>query len=600
MRKILLVPLALATALPAASATAAPAYFPISRCSVVDARTGEPLLPGTPQRLAIDAGSCGVPDGASAVLLELAAVSPAASRVVAVPGGRNLAEGTALAAGAGGQEHTTITVPLDRALQGQLAVGVDAAPGSASTQIAVDLVGYFEETSAFAGQTGFITTRPLCVPPKYTSDPLNYLQGPEPIQLPNGDVTLLVGAGRCCLGKGHWEGIFSLNYPAAGRKATPRFRGLWATNDFGAQNKRKEAELGFPSAIFYGGKWRIGYTTTFLPFHRPNTDRVSRLDLTDLITRASSKQVVNTWVKPIDPACGAIGSCQGRGSGVDPVLTLHPNGDLFLYHKDGNYPACASGFVRNKVSATMTVAANTHDGCVTFEGLAKAPFLISDIARTADGKMRLLVEKAEGPGFIAEWESTGTAAEIGLQWKPTGRVWAPPAHPNGAGWGYYVRDAAFLKDASRNIVEPNVVVAQISDGRTYEEMVDVQLGRWFLYYWADEGAVLPPAFGGTASSCALQGTHESSSCTEIRGWAWDPLFPNAPISVEVLVDNVLAATVPADVLRTDLVGTRGDGRHGFAWPIPASLRDGRSHKVSVRFAESTDPLAGKTKPIKCN
>jgi hypothetical protein len=599
MRKILLVLLALATALPAV-ASAAPAYFPISRCSVVDARTGEPLLPGTPQRLAIDAGSCGVPEGASAVLVELAAVAPAASRVVAVPAGRNVAKGTVLSAGAGIDERTTLTVPLDRNLQGQLAVGVNAPPGGAATQIALDVVGYFEETAAFVGRTGFITTRPLCVPPKYTSDPLNYLQGPEPIQLPNGDVTLLVGAGRCCLGKGHWEGIFSLTYPAAGRNATPRFRGLWATNDFGQQNKRKEAELGFPSAMFYGGKWRLGFTTTFLPFHRPNTDRVSRLDLADLITRATSKQITNAWVKPIDPACAAIGSCQGRGSGIDPVLTLHPDGELFLYHKDGNYPACASGFVRNKVAANMTVVANAHQGCVSFEGLAKAPFLISDIARTSDGKLRLLVEKAAGPGFIAEWESVGGPAEIGLLWKPTGRLWAPPAHPQGAPWGYYVRDAAFLKDASRNIVEPNVVVAQISDGRSYAEMVDVQLGRWFLYYWADEGAVLPPTFGGTASSCAQQGKHEASSCTEVRGWAWDPLFPNAPISVEVLVDNVYAATVPANVLRADLVGTRGDGRHGFAWPIPAALRDGKSHKITVRFAESADLLAGKTKPIKCN
>lgn len=605
MSKILLAPLALATALSATPAAAAPAYFPISRCSVVDARTGEPLLPGRPQRLAIDAASCGVPASASAVLVELAAVTPSATRVVVVPGGRNLAEETVLAAGAGREERTTLTVPLDRDSRGELAVGTDAGTGAAAsstaaTQIAVDVVGYFEELAAFAGTSGFITTRPVCVPPKYTSDALNYLQGPEPIQLPNGDVTLLVGAGRCCFGLGHWEGIFSLNYPAAGRDATPRFRGLWATNDFGKQKKRKEAELGFPSAIFYAGKWRIGFTTTFLPFHVANTDRVSRLDLNDFITRATTSQVTNAWVKPINPACANIGSCQGRGSGVDPVLTMHPNGDLFLYHRDGNYPACPSGFVRHKVAANLAVVNTTVDGCITFEGLVQAPFLISDIGRTADGKMHLLVEKAEGPGYIAEWVSEGGPTEIGLHWRPTGRVWAPPPHPEGGAWGYYARDAAYLKDPGRTIVEPNVVVAQISDGRSYAEMVDVQLGRWFLYYWADEGAVLPPGFGGTASSCALVGTHESSSCTEVRGWAWDPMFPTGRVSVDILVDGVYAATVPADVLRSDLVGTRGDGRHGFVWPIPAALKNGRRHKISVRFAESTDLLAGKPAPITCH
>jgi hypothetical protein len=600
MRKISLVPLALAIALSAASAAvAAPAYFPISRCSVVNAVSGEPLLPGTPQRLAIDAASCGVPASADAVLVELAAVEPGAAGIVAVPEGRNLAEPTVLAAG-GPEQRATIRVPIDRDLRGQLAVEAATTAGGSPTQIAVDVVGYFEEAATFTGTTGFIRTRPTCVPPKYTPDALNYLQGPEPIQLPNGDVTLLVGAGRCCLGGRHWEGIFSLNYPAAGRLATPRFRGLWATNDFGKQSQRKEAELGFPSALFYGGKWRVGFTTTFLPFHKPNTDRASRIDLADLITRAAPSQVTNAWVKPVNPACAAVGSCQGRGSGIDPVLTLHPNGDLFLYHKDGNYPACPSGFVRHRVAANLTVVNSAVDGCVRFEGLAQAPFLISDIARTQDGRMLLLVEKADGLGYIAEWVSEGGPAEIGLLWRQTGRVWPAPAHPNGAPWGYYVRDAAFLKDASRTVVEPNVVVGQISDGRTYAEMVDVQLGRWFLYYWADEGAVLPPSFGGPASSCALQGKHEASNCTEIRGWAWDPMFPTSPINVEVLVDGVYAATVPADVLRPDLVGTRGDGRHSFVWPIPAALRDGRSHKVTVRFAESTDLLAGKPKPIKCN
>src|SRR4029079_10798650 len=132
MRKLVLAISALATALPAASALGAPAYFSISRCSVVDARTGEPLLPGTPPRLAIDAAACGVPASASAVLVELAAVTPSPARVVAVPGGRNLAEETVLAAGTGREERTTLTVPLDRESRGELAVGTDAGAGTAS------------------------------------------------------------------------------------------------------------------------------------------------------------------------------------------------------------------------------------------------------------------------------------------------------------------------------------------------------------------------------------------------------------------------------------------------------------------------------------
>src|SRR3954468_20368765 len=158
------------------------------------------------------------------------------------------------------------------------------------------------------------------------------------------------------------------------------------------------------------------------------------------------------------------------------------------------------------------------------------------------------------------------------------------------------QDAAFLKDSSRMVVEPNVVVAQISDGRSYEEMVDVELGRWYLYYWADAAPALPPPFGGPPTACAFQGTLERASCTEARGWAWDPMFPTKPTSVEVLVDGVYKQTIPANIFRQDLVtARRGDGRHGFSWPIPAALKDGRRHRITVRFAESdpTDLLAGK-------
>jgi len=460
-----------------------------------------------------------------------------------------------------------------------------------------DVQGSFEEAVAFEGTTGFIKTRPTCVPPNHTPDALNYLQGPEPIQLSNGDVTLLVGTGRCCIGTRHWEGLFSLNYPAAGRFASPRFRGIWATNDFSRLPSRKEAEIGFPSALFYGGKWRVALTTAFLPFHHPDRDRVSRLDLADLARRASPSQVNNVWIKPVVPACQPIASCSGDGSGLTPVLTLHPNGALYVYHRDGNYPACPSGFVRHRVNADMSVVSSPPD-CIRFEGLTEAPDLISDIARTRDGRMLLLAERFARRATVSEWSSEGAAGEIGLSWQPTGRTWPTPVHPSGAPWSYFVRDAAYLKSSSRTIIEPSVVVAQISDGTTWEELTDVQLGRWYLYYWAQAGAVLPPTFGGPANGCAFQGVLESSDCSKASGWAWDPKFPNTPISVDVLVDGVFRETIPANQFRQDLVTSgRGDGRHGFVWPIPAALKNGKPHQITARIAEaeSTDTLSGKRK-----
>ncbi len=479
--------------------------------------------------------------------------------------------------------------------------GGPAARALEAGQVPIAFDGATADATTFSGTTGFITTRPTCVPPRYTPDPLNYLQGPEPIALPNGDVTLLVGTGRCCVGTRHWEGLFSLNYPAAGRASTPRFHPIWATNDFSRLPQRKEAEIGFPSALYDGTRWRVAFTTTFLPFHVSDRDRVSRLDLVDLTQRATAAQVVNKWVQPINPRCRGIASCPGTGSGVDPVLTLHPNGDLFVYHGDGNDPACPSGYVRHRVAADFSVLSSVPDGCLDFAGLTEAPFLISDIARTADGRLLMLAARTSSPSAITEWESDGGPDEIGLHWQPSGRTWPTPSHPSGLPWVYYTRDAAYLKDETRTVIEPTVVVAQISDGRSYPELVNVQTGRWYLYYWAEDGAVLPPTFGGPASSCALLGKLESASCTQVAGWAWDPMFPDSPTSIDVLVDGRVYATVPADQYRADLQAAgRGDGRHGFVWPLPSALRDGRRHRITARFTDSLDGVPGKPAAITCH
>jgi hypothetical protein len=114
--------------------------------------------------------------------------------------------------------------------------------------------------------------------------------------------------------------------------------------------------------------------------------------------------------------------------------------------------------------------------------------------------------------------------------------------------------------------------------------------------------VLPPTFGGPANACAFQGALETADCTRVSGWAWDPMFPSSPVSVDVLADGVFQQTIPAKRFRQDLVTAgRGDGRHGFVWPIPAALRDGRPHRITVRFSgsDATDLLPGKKPTINC-
>src|SRR4051794_5521718 len=240
---------------------------------------------------------------------------------------------------------------------------------------------------AAAQTTGMITTRPTCTPPNGAQDLLNYIQGPDPILLQNGDVAIMVNAGKCCTG--HWEGIFSLIYPAAGHAATPRFSGIWASDNFDTDTTRNEAEAAFPSAIYSGGLWRIAYTSTFRCC-TSNRDRVARLDLNNLTYRATTSQVTNQWIKPIDPLCRTLGSCAPKkGSGILGTFVQHPDGQLFVYHPDGS-STCASGWLRHKINSDMSVATLAGNGCITLTGVAPAPTWLSDIGRGADGNLYML------------------------------------------------------------------------------------------------------------------------------------------------------------------------------------------------------------------
>lgn len=476
---------------------------------------------------------------------------------------------------------------------------------------------------AAAQTTGFITTRPTCTPPNLGQDPLNYIQGPDPIRLPNGDVAIMVNAGKVTFeGSNHWEGIFSLIYPAAGRAATPRFSGIWASDDFQTDTTRNEKETAFPSPILYGGKWRIGYVATFRCCEQ-NRDRMARLDLDNLTYRAAQSQVTNVWIKPVDPICRTLGSCPSpdpndprKGTGINGTFVLHPNNDLFVYHPDMS-SGCVSRWMRHKINADMSVANVAGNGCITLNGFTKAPTWVSDIGRGADNSADnnannlYMLTADEGFGFIEEWVSTGDAFNIGLTWNRTGRKWLPPAHPNAAnGWIYGVWDAGFLKDSNRRLIQPKVVVSQISDGAAdntknpptsaWQEIAQVRNNRWYLYYWADAGASLPPTFGQDASSCAFGGVHETATCSSITGWAWDPTFPNSPISVDIFDGSTLIATVAANQFRQDLLNSgKGNGVHGFSWPVPASLKNNLSHSISVKYAGTETRLSGSPKTINC-
>jgi hypothetical protein len=87
----------------------------------------------------------------------------------------------------------------------------------------------------------------------------------------------------------------------------------------------------------------------------------------------------------------------------------------------------------------------------------------------------------------------------------------------------------------------------------------------------------------------------------IVGWAWDKDQPDSPIDVDIYEgDGVLTllATVPAAQFRQDLLDAKiGDGRHGFSFPTPARLNDGKPHTFRVVTSRAKVELDGSPKTV---
>lgn len=90
---------------------------------------------------------------------------------------------------------------------------------------------------------------------------------------------------------------------------------------------------------------------------------------------------------------------------------------------------------------------------------------------------------------------------------------------------------------------------------------------------------------------AYEGCHDVANRNVIHGWVWDTRHPSRRIRVEILDGNKLVAVVRADKFRQDLLTEgKADGNCAFTFPVPASLRDGRSHWIRVRVAGTKHDL----------
>jgi hypothetical protein len=117
--------------------------------------------------------------------------------------------------------------------------------------------------------------------------------------------------------------------------------------------------------------------------------------------------------------------------------------------------------------------------------------------------------------------------------------------------------------------------------------------------WAGPGQ--RPRAGGADGGPAVEtgeGSLDGVSGATITGWAWDSKRPDTPIAVDIYDGATLLATGRADLMREDLVQARiGNGEHGFIYPTPARLKDGKSHTIRVRISGADKELGGSPKAL---
>jgi parallel beta-helix repeat protein len=116
-----------------------------------------------------------------------------------------------------------------------------------------------------------------------------------------------------------------------------------------------------------------------------------------------------------------------------------------------------------------------------------------------------------------------------------------------------------------------------------------------------------PSIGsGELSAClafaapAYQGFHDGAGCDTIQGWAWDANNPSGSVSVDIYDGTTLIATAPANMYREDLLNALGSPSHGFSFNTPASLRDGATHTINVKFSGTSSPLGNTGRTIQCS
>lgn len=98
-------------------------------------------------------------------------------------------------------------------------------------------------------------------------------------------------------------------------------------------------------------------------------------------------------------------------------------------------------------------------------------------------------------------------------------------------------------------------------------------------------------FSVPASVAALEETGHEGYCdlvdARIRGWVWQPDYPEHSVEVAAFVDGRFLARTVANAVRNDLRSLNiGTGAYGFQIALPRALKEGQTHRIDVVVADT--------------
>nr|WP_170299232.1 putative Ig domain-containing protein [Larkinella terrae] len=105
---------------------------------------------------------------------------------------------------------------------------------------------------------------------------------------------------------------------------------------------------------------------------------------------------------------------------------------------------------------------------------------------------------------------------------------------------------------------------------------------------------------GSSGPGNYEGYLDVVDCNNIQGWIWNRDKPNTVVALEFLDGNTVIGSTDAGNFRQDLKdANKGNGVHGYAFAVPASLKDGQPHSISGRVPNSTYILKWSPKTLTC-